>query len=443
MTLAFHGETGVTSWGRVIRRPQTVARPPFASDLLAWAGTDKGPRLAVGLGRSYGDTGLYSDGRMIMAQGLDRLISFDPVSGLLRAQAGLSLAELLKVVVPRGWFVPVTPGTRRVTLGGAVANDVHGKNHTRAGTFGRHVRALTLLRSDRGVVEIGPDRESDLFAATVGGLGLTGIILDITLQLTPIASANLDVETFPLGNLDDFFALNADSLEKCEQAVAWIDCTQRGAKVGLGVYTRANWASDGDLRPHGDKVRAIPIEAPGFAINPLSLALFNTAYRTAQLLKPRRGKAHYAGFFHPLDALEDWNKLYGPTGFYQYQCVVPARDGQAAMQELLSIIGRSGDGSALVVLKTFGDLASPGMMSFPRPGYTLALDFRNRGEPTLRLLAALDAVVRAAGGALYPAKDGRLPRAMLDQGFPRFDRFLGFRDPACGSDFLTRMERDL
>jgi FAD/FMN-containing dehydrogenase len=442
VSLRFHGETGVTSWGRVIRRPQTVARPAFVSELTAWAREDKGPRLAIGLGRSYGDSGLHSDGRMIATPALDRLIAFDPVTGLLTAQAGLSLADLLKVVVPRGWFVPVTPGTRRVTLGGAVANDVHGKNHTRAGTFGRHVRALTLLRSDRGVIQIGPDQEPELFAATVGGLGLTGIILDVTLQLTPIASSDLDVETLPLGNLDDFFAVNADSLARFEQAVAWIDCTQRGSRVGLGVYTRANWAKDGELRAHGDKVRAIPVEAPGFLINPLSLSVFNTAYRTAQLLKPRRSRAHYSGFFHPLDALEDWNRLYGPAGFYQYQCVVPPQGGQAALRELLSIIGRSGDGSALVVLKTFGDLVSPGLMSFPRPGYTLALDFRNRGEPTLRLLAALDEVVRAAGGALYPAKDGRLPRAMLDLGFPQFDRFLGFRDPACGSDFLTRMERD-
>jgi FAD/FMN-containing dehydrogenase len=439
LSLRFFPDDGVTSWGRVVRRTQTVARPQFAADLLAWADQDKGPRLAVGLARSYGDTGLYSDGRLIATPGLDRFIRFGPATGLVTAQAGLSLDALLKVIVPKGWFVPVTPGTRRVTLGGATANDVHGKNHSRAGTFGRHVRALTLLRSDRGLLTVSPEREPELFAATVGGLGLTGVIVDVTLQLAPIASAYLDVETFPLGDLDDFFALNGESLARCEQTVAWIDCTKRGAKRGLGVYTRADWAAEGGLAPHGDRARTVPVEAPGFALNPLSLSVFNTAYRTAQLIKPARARAHYSAFFHPLDSLEEWNKLYGPAGFYQYQCVVPHACGRDALGEMLEIIARSGEGSALVVLKTFGDLASPGLMSFPRPGYTLALDFKNRGALTLDLLARLDGVARNARGALYPAKDGRMPRAMFELSFPGWAHFLSFRDPACGSDFLSRL----
>ena len=326
-----------------------------------------------------------------------------------------------------------------MTLGGAVANDVHGKNHTLAGTFGRHVRAFSLLRSDRGLIEVTADSEPDLFAATIGGLGLTGIILDVTIQLAPIVSAYLDVETLPLGNLGDFFALNDDSLARCEQTVAWVDCTKQGARIGLGVYTRANWSETGALEPHKDRALAMPIEAPGFANNPLSRSLFNTAYRATWLMKPRAAQAHYSSFFYPLDGLQDWNKLYGRAGFYQYQCVVPLEPGQDAIREVLQIIGRSGEGSVLVVLKTFGGLQSPGLMSFPRPGYTLALDFKNRGGATLNLLSRLDAVVRSAGGALYPAKDGRLPRSMLDAGYPDFDRFLTFRDPACGSDFLSRM----
>lgn len=441
MNLTFHEDAGFRSWGRVVRRPQSVARPAFMGDTLAWAATDKGPRLAVGLARSYGDSGLWSDGRLIATPLLDRVIAFDPVKGVLRAQAGLSLADLLRLVVPHGWFVPVTPGTRRVTLGGAVANDVHGKNHTRAGTFGRWVDGLTLLRSDRGVIEIGPDRDPELFKATVGGLGLTGVILDVTIRLAPIKSAYLDVETFPMGSLDDFFALNRESLERSEQTVAWIDCTRRGARIGEGVYTRADWSASGALTPHDTRAKVVPIDAPGFAINPVSLTVFNRLYRAAQLMKPRSGTAHYSSFFHPLDALEEWNRLYGAAGFYQYQCVVPGPGGPEALKDLLSAIARSTDGSPLVVLKTFGDLPSPGLMSFPRAGYTLALDFRNRGKPTLDLLGRLDAVVRSVGGALYPAKDGRLPRGMLDLGFPEFERFLHHRDPACGSDFLTRMER--
>jgi FAD/FMN-containing dehydrogenase len=437
--ITFHDRTGPVSFGRILRTTQSVSEPRFESDVAAWGLVDKDPRLAVGLRRSYGDTCAFSEGRLIDMAGLDRFIAFDAESGVLKAQAGLSLNDLLRVCAPRGWFAPVTPGTRYVTLGGAIANDVHGKNHTRGGTFGRHVLAFTLLRSDRGVIEVTVASEPALFAATVGGLGLTGVILDVTVQLAPIPSTFLDSEIFPLGGLEDFFAINAPSLASHEQTVAWLDCTKRGDKVGMGVYTRANWATAGGFAPHQERVRNVPFEAPGFLLNRLSLSAFNVAYRMAQLSKPRRQAVHYGSWFYPLDALSGWNKLYGPAGFYQYQCVVPHPSGPDALREMLQIIGRSGEGSALVVLKTFGDLASPGMMSFPRPGYTLALDFRNRGAETLSLLRQLDGLIREAGGALYPAKDGRLPRAMLDIGYPGFERFLKLRDPACGSDFLRRM----
>lgn len=413
--------------------------PAFVSDLLAWAAADQGSRLAAGLQRSYGDSGLFSTGRLILTPGLDRVLSFDTASGIIRAQAGLSLDALLRLVVPHGWFVAVTPGTRWVTLGGAVANDVHGKNHTRAGTFGCHVKSLTLLRSFAPPVEIGPDDSDGLFGATIGGLGLTGIILDVTLQLAPIRSAYLDAEIFPLADLAEFFDLNARSLESHEHTVAWIDCTRSGADIGRGVYTRANWAESGGLTPHPAKSRRVPIEAPGFTLNRTSLRLFNQVYRALQLRKPARSRMHYGDFFHPLDSLAEWNKLYGPAGFYQYQCVVPGPAGPAALREMLAAIGRSGEGSALIVLKRFGDRASPGLLSFPRPGFTLALDFKNRGAETLALLARLDTITRTAGGALYPAKDGRVPRAMFEFSFPKLQQFLRFRDPACGSDFMTRM----
>ncbi len=440
MTLVFQPRDDVLSWGRAHRGRQSLGRPADASELRAWAAVDKGPRLARGLGRSYGDSGLHAEGRLIDMTGLDRFRSFDAKTGLLRAQAGLSLDTLLKVTAPQGWFVPVTPGTRHVTLGGAVAHDVHGKNHSWAGTFGRHVRALSLLRSDRGLIEITPQSDPELFAATVGGMGLTGLIVEVTLQLTAIASTDLVVETLPLGGLDDFFALNLQSLERFEQTVAWIDCAQRGSKLGLGVYTRANWATDGGCVAQGDRRGpSLPFEAPSFALNRVSLSLFNQAYRAVQLARPRRARLAYGDVFYPLDAVQNWNRLYGRSGFYQYQSVVPHQGGREALADMLRIIGRSGEGSPLVVLKSFGTLASPGMLSFPRPGYTLALDFRNRGQATQALLARLDAVVRAAKGALYPAKDGRMPRDMFALSFPQAQRFLTYRDPACGSDFLTRM----
>jgi L-gulonolactone oxidase len=437
--MVFTPQTGPLSWGRVLRDTQSVARPAFASDIVAWASENRGPRLAVGLRRSYGDTCAFPSGAVIDMTGLDRFLAFDEASGLVTAEAGLALGDLLSVCAPKGWFIPVSPGTRHVTLGGAVANDVHGKNHTRAGSFGRHVRSLTLLRSDRGRITVSPHAEPELFAATIGGLGLTGVVLDMTLQLTPIASTFLDVETFPMADLDAFFALNRESLADFEHTVAWVDCTKRGSRVGLGVYKRANWSSAGGLEADIRPAMAVPAEAPGFALNPLSLALFNTAYRAAQLARPRRARIGCGPWFYPLDGLEKWNKLYGRAGFYQYQCVVPPEPGPQALREMLEIIGRSGQGSALVVLKTFGDLPAPGLMSFARPGYTLALDFGNEGAATLKLLSRLDGVVREAGGALYPAKDGRLPRSMLELGYPGLDRFLALRDPACGSAFLGRM----
>lgn len=440
MTLTFQSCLEPLSWGRAQRGPQSLARPSSAAALKAWAEEDAGPRLGRGLGRAYGDSGLYGRGRLIDMTGLDRFISFDATTGLVRAQAGLSLDALLQVTAPRGWFVSVTPGTRFVTLGGAVANDVHGKNHTRAGTFGRAVRALTLLRSDKGLIEVTPDSDPELFAATVGGMGLTGLILDVTLQLEPIASTDLVVETLPLGDLGDFFDLNADSLGRFEQTVAWIDCTRRGARLGLGVYTRANWAPSGRLAAHeARQPLTIPVETPGFLINRHTLAAFNRVYRAAQLSRPRRARTPYAKVFYPLDAVGGWNRLYGAAGFYQYQCVIPPDVGRAGIADLLTEIARSGEGSPLVVLKTFGDLASPGLLSFPRPGYTLALDFRNRGPATLDLLARLDRIVDASGGALYPAKDGRMPRRMFELSFPHLERFWASRDPACGSDFLTRL----
>lgn len=436
--MSFFPREDITSWGRVVRKRQCVARPAFISDVIAWAAEDKGRRLAAGLRRSYGDTPLFSDGRLILTPELDRILSFDE-RGLVRAQAGLSLGELLKIAVPRGWFAPVTPGTKNVTLGGAVANDVHGKNHTSAGTFGCHVRAITLLRSDAGIVEITSDSHPQLFAATIGGLGLTGVILDVTLQLAPIRSASLEVERLPLAKLDDFVALNEESLGRWEHTVAWIDCTRQGAKIGAGVYSRANWSAAGDLAVGHELRRMLPVETPGFLINRLSLTAFNRLYRAVQLAGPRQGREHFSKFFYPLDSVQGWNKLYGRAGFYQYQCVLPfpgARDGLA---EMLAAIGRSGEGSALVVLKTFGGVRSPGMLSFPRPGLTLALDFRNRGRVTASLLATLDRIVESAGGALYPAKDGRMSRHMFELSFPEFPHFSRFRDPACGSDFMSRI----
>jgi FAD/FMN-containing dehydrogenase len=436
-------EDGPLSWGRVTRPRHDRRKPTFRSEIPAALEAAKaaGSVLAYGLGRSYGDSCLNPGGALIETARLDRFIALDAQSGVLRAEAGVSFDAILRLVTPKGWFLPTTPGTRFVTLGGAVANDVHGKNHHGAGTFGTHVRRLGLRRGEE-LLEISPSEHPGLFSATVGGLGLTGLIEWVEIDLAPIRSTFLIQETLPFGRLDDFFVIAEDSASRFEHTVAWIDCTARGKGLGRGVFTRGNWSDDGDLVCHENKGgKRVPFEAPGFLLNPLSLKAFNIAYGAAQQLKPSPARGHYASAFYPLDAIQDWNKLYGGRGLYQYQSVVPSQTARDATAAMLDAIARAGDGSMLAVLKTFGDRPSPGLLSFPKPGVTLALDFQNRGEATLALLARLDAIVSEAGGRLYPAKDGRMPAKMFQSGYPAWEAFASHVDPRFSSAFWRRVTK--
>ena len=430
-----------TSWGRVVRPLAPVATPQFADELPATLAERAGePKLAVGLRRSYGDSVINSGGAVIDMTHLDRIVAFDRDRGVITAEAGAALSAVLQTIVPHGWFTGTTPGTRFVTLGGAVANDVHGKNHHRAGTFGCAVKELELMRSDGTTHRLAADGDDPLFAATVGGLGLTGVIRTVTLALTPIRSAWLDVERIAFSHVREFFAIAAESERSHEHTVAWIDCAGGPAHLGRGIFQRGNWSADGGLDVHDDrKSLSMPMDAPGFALNGLTVRLFNAAYYRLQKYGPARQRLHYAPFFYPLDSILEWNRLYGPRGFYQYQCVVAHGEAPQAMEDLLKRIAASGAGSFLAVLKTLGSKPSPGMLSFPREGVTLALDFPNKGAPTLKLLGELDAVVRAANGRLYPAKDGRMPAAMFRAGYPRLDAFMQQVDPAFGSDFWRRV----
>ena len=438
---AFSEQRFVTSWGRVKRQRNDVARPRFSDEIARLMAENVPSLLGIGLGRSYGDSALNARGSLVDMTALDRIIAFDPQTGLIRADAGLTLGELLRVTVPHGYFLPTTPGTRFVTLGGAVANDVHGKNHHTAGTFGASVTRIGLYRSDRGLVEIAPSEESELFAATVAGLGLTGLIAWVELKLAPIGSAWLSAVTTAFSGYDEFMALARASTATAEHTVAWIDCTSAGRKGGTrGLFSRANWLTDGHLEPHRDSAaRSLPVELPALAINPWTLKAFNTLYYTAGALKSGRRRVHYAPFFYPLDQLRNWNRAYGRRGFYQYQCVVPYADADRAIPEMLTEIAGSGQGSCLAVLKTFGCKVSPGLMSFPREGVTLALDFPNRSAATHLLFERLDAIVSTAHGRLYPAKDGRMPAAMFRAGFPALDQFSKQIDPKFQSDFWRRM----
>ena len=438
---SFTARKNVLSWGRVQRQPQHVAVPRFREELVHLVADDNwNSRLAIGLRRSYGNSCLNSEGALIDFCGLDRFICFDSQSGILRAEAGATLSQVLAFAVPRGWFLPTTPGTRFVTLGGAVANDVHGKNHHRAGTFGCHVKAFGLLRSGGDRRLVSPATDPGLFAATIGGLGLTGVIEWVEIQLAQISSSYLEVETLPFDNVEAFWALIDESVEKYEHTVAWIDCVSRGEKFGRGIFSRAIWSSDGVYHTHRDRTwKRIPIDAPSFVLNRFTVAAFNTLYYKANRAKAGLSRQHYAHVFYPLDAVLNWNRLYGRRGMFQYQCVIPRGVDRDVLVKLLDEVTRSGQASFLVVLKTFGDRASPGLLSFPRPGTTLALDIPNRGLETLALMGRLDAIVSEVGGGLYPAKDGRMTSQLFQQSFPRWQEFVKQKDPGMNSDFWRRV----
>jgi FAD/FMN-containing dehydrogenase len=392
--------------------------------------------IAHGMGRSYGDVCLNPDGVLWQTTGLDRFISLDQNSGRLVCEAGMLLRDIQRLVIPHGWILPVTPGTQLVTVGGAIANDVHGKNHHVLGSFGDHVKWIKLIRTDGVIIECEPDFLSDWFAATVGGLGLTGIITEVAIQLRQVASPWLDTETVAYANLDEFFHLADDSEADWEHTVSWIDCVSKG---GRGLFMRGNPTDVSTRQEPKSRKLTMPFVPPISLVNRLSLRLFNITYFNLKKWQVGRSITHYESFFYPLDNLMEWNRMYGPKGFFQYQSVVPRSVGYDAVQAMLREIARSGDGSFLAVLKTFGNRQSVGMMSFPQPGVTLALDFPNKGDRTLKLFERLDAIVREAGGRLYPAKDARMPRDLFEAGYPRLAEFLQYRDPGMSSALSRRL----
>ena len=424
----------VYAWGRVEPREHVVVPASFADEMVAAIrANDRRPLLCRGLGRSYGDVGLNGGGYLLDATGADHLLTADWESGVVRAEAGLSLDALLRVCVPRGWFLPVSPGTKFVTLGGAVANDVHGKNHESAGTIGCHVRRIGLARSSGDLLELSSD--SPLFAATIGGLGLTGVMVWVELQLFPIRSARMEVETLAMGGLEDFFRLSAESTD-WPYTVSWVDSLARGPALGRGLFVRGRHAEVGLLAPHGAPRLTVP-HAARHLVNPSTIALFNFLYRARPWAR-RRKTMHYDGFFYPLDSLSHWNRLYG-RGFFQHQSVVPMKNAPETVRRLLDLTAQSREPSFLAVLKVLGDRPSPGLLSFPMPGVTLALDLANRGGGTRRLLDRLADLVAGAGGRLYPAKDATMSGDAFRAGYPAWRRLEHHRDPALMSDFWRRV----
>ncbi len=441
MIINGHGRT-YQSWGRYPKvKRQNVVRIHWRGDSLDLAHIN-GSVLPRGLGRSYGDSCLNEDGTLLDTTPLNRFIAFDESAGLLRCEAGVTLAEILRLIVPRGWFLPTTPGTKFVTVGGAIANDVHGKNHHRAGTFGRHVTRFELLRSNGERLICSPDENADLFRATIGGLGLTGLILWAEFRVQRVAGPFIAKEQIRFSCIDEFFEISADSDERYEHTMAWVDCLATGRNLGRGLFMRGNYTRPKPIPRQTTEPRSLftmPIQLPAFVLNLMTVRAFNSLYYHSQLPKRTFRTVPYDPFFYPLDAIHEWHRLYGAPGFLQYQFVVPYAQDRTAIKAILTEISRSGVVSFLAVLKVFGDVPSPGMLSFPRPGVTLALDFPFRGQRTLALLDRLDQIVQAHGGVVNPAKDARMSAASFQAFYPQWREFAQYIDPKFSSSFWRRV----
>lgn len=405
------------SWGRFPRVDAEEVSPRNEADAQDFINHTSGvtPR---GLGRSYGDSSLGKN--LVNTRNLDHLIDFDEETGLLTCQSGVSLDEILRVFVPRGWFLPVTPGTKFITVGGAIACDVHGKNHHVEGTFADHVTSLKLLVGGGEVLETSPSLHADLFRATCGGMGLTGLILEATFRLKKINSSHIVETTYKCANLDEVIS-RFEETKDATYSVAWIDCLATGNNLGRSLLMVGEHAQQGPLEAHDNKAIPVPFDFPAFLMNKFTMTVFNWLYFNKALRKKHTRTIPYQPFFYPLDVARDWNRLYGKPGFTQYQFVLPFSSGVEGLREVLNLIAQSGKGSMLAVLKVFGE-KNDNVLSFPTAGYTLALDFKVE-DSVFPLLEKLDAAVLRHGGRLYLTKDSRMSEKTFKQSYPRWEEF--------------------
>jgi len=414
--------TPTAGWGLYPVVEARIDHPRHPGELIGLAQSGQ-PHLAQGACRSYGDACLYE--RVVSTLPLQHLLEFDPAQGRLRAQAGITLDSLLRYCVPRGFFLPVTPGTKFPTLGGCIAADVHGKNHHREGTIGRFVEELEMVLADGSQVRCSRREHPELFRATLGGMGLTGFIYAATLRLKPIESSYISVRTVRTRDFAEACQLMVETRDEYLYSVAWIDCLARGRGLGRSLVMLGNHApaSGGEpLKLHSFRQRPVPFNFPEIFLNPWSMRAFNALIYRHQWRLERQRLVHYDPYFYPLDALSRWNRIYGRRGFLQYQFAIPFAGGLELMREILGHIAAQGAGSFLAVLKTFGP-EDEGVLSFPLPGYTLALDFPLRGGGIIPFLRQLNRLVAGAGGRVYLAKDAILEEEDFARMYPRLEEF--------------------
>ncbi|MCG6976601.1 MAG: FAD-binding oxidoreductase [Acidiferrobacterales bacterium] len=417
----------LAGWGRYPVQECITWRPERASGLYLPT-----PMISRGQGRSYGDAALNENGNVVLTERVNRFLDFDSDSGELRAEAGVTLAEIIDVCLPRGWFLPVTPGTKFVSLGGCIAADVHGKNHHRDGAFSSAVESFSLIVADGTVLNCSRNENSDVFWATVGGMGLTGAIKDVSLRLRPVETARVIAKHQKAQDLEQAFTLLAEEDDSNEYTVAWIDCLARGRSLGRSVVMHGRHAtaeelpaSKSVLATGGRKVRTLPIDLPSFALNSVSVSLFNAIYYRREGGKQKSFVTDIDRYFYPLDSIHHWNRLYGKRGFVQYQCVLPINTIDTAFEgikRILEQLSASRRASFLAVLKRLGP-ESGGLLSFPQSGYTLALDLPVRGKDLFAMLDRLDDIVVKAGGRVYLAKDARLGRDSFEAMYPRLSEW--------------------
>lgn len=436
---------GYDSFGHLTCTYREVLSGSEAVALLRAGIAEQDSLLGFGNGRSYGDSCQNSSGALIDMRSRSRILAFDRATGVLQAEAGVLLSDIIDYAAPFGFFPAVVPGTRFVTLGGAVANDIHGKNHHRRGTFGCHVVALSLLRSDGKEYECSRARNPNLFSATIGGMGLTGLITKISIRLMKVSSLEIEERVTPFGSLEEYFDLADEADATNEYAVAWVDQLAGGRSEGRGLMITGNHARGrpGSSVTNGKSRLAVSWQPPLNLLNRPFVRAFNAAYRTAKSHGKSRRFSSCTAFFFPLDGVANWNRLYGPRGLVQHQSVVPKEAARSAIPALLRAARKAGDASFLTVLKKFGDLASPGLISFPRSGFTLTLDFAFRGPRTIELLDRLNRITVDAGGAVNPYKDAHMSAETFAASFPNWPDLEVWRDQAFMSDFWSRTAMQL